>query len=476
MVIIFASCHRSPLYKYPAASSLHTYDPKKDTLVMQEKEMRGVWLTTVNNADWPKKGSNVTAQKKQLINLLDLCDSLNINTIVMQIRPTADAFYPSKLEPWSYYLTGIQGKDPGYDPLAFAIEETHKRKMKFHAWLNPYRIGWDSIPLAPNHIAVKNPNWIIKYKRNQYFDPGIPEVRVHLNAVIADIIKKYPVDGIHFDDYFYPFGSKSENPFVFNDSLTFVKYGLGKDITSWRTANVDTMVRQAWETVKTTNKNVIFSISPAGRRENSVALYADPFTWLENKWVDFLVPQVYWEFGHAIADFGKVTDFWDTNTFGIPMIVGIPAYRYKTSTAFSDPQMIVRQIDYTRSKTNMRGHFYFRTENLANVSLKEKLMPLYHYKSVPPDLNNYAYKKVLEAPMIKNDGNKIKWKKLPEATDYAIYILEKDNPNSKTIVAKCAAIISKNQIKVQKGKSYFITALNYNTDVESRPSNILTIR
>lgn len=246
--------------------------------------------------------------------MLDMRKNLNINAVILQIRPTADAFYPSALEPWSYYLTGTQGKYPGYDPLKFAIEEVHKRGMEFHAWLNPYRIGWDRILLAKNHVAVKNPSWLVKFKRNQYFNPGIPEVRQHLNVVIKDLVTKYDLDAIHFDDYFYPHGSKVDDPFVFDDRDAFAKYGDGRDITTWRSDNVNTMVREVFETVKSTKKEVLFGISPAGRRENSFALYADPFTWLENKWVDYLVPQIYWEFGHPVADLAH----WRTT--GIPIV------------------------------------------------------------------------------------------------------------------------------------------------------------
>ena len=391
-------------------AALYKYDRVTDSIMREKKEIRGVWLTTVNNSDWPKTKGNVKAQKKELIRMLNMCQNLNINAVILQIRPTADAFYSSSLEPWSYYLTGTQGKDPGYDPLKFAIEEVHKRGMEFHAWLNPYRIGWDSIPLAKNHVAVKNPSWLVKFKRNQYFNPGIPEVRQHLNAVIKDIVIKYNVDAIHFDDYFYPYGSKVDDPFVFDDREAFAKFGEGKDITTWRSDNVNTMVQEVHQTVKSTNKEVLFGISPAGRRENSFALYADPFTWLENKWVDYLVPQIYWEFGHPVADFGTLADYWDANTMGVSMIIGIPAYRFKNpaSPAFASPDMVGRQIDYTRSKNNVQGHFYFRTENLANPELNTYLKPLYTYKSLIPEYGNQKFEPVA-SPIVKLKGKKITW-------------------------------------------------------------------
>ena len=469
------SCHRSPIMS-DAEAALYKYDKTTDTIVREKKEIRGVWLTTVNNSDWPKIKGNVRTQKKELIRMLNMCQNLNINTIILQIRPTADAFYPSELEPWSYYLTGTQGKDPGYDPLKFAIDEVHKRGMEFHAWLNPYRIGWDSIPLAKNHVAVKNPSWLVKFKRNQYFNPGIPEVRQHLNAVIKDIIIKYKVDAIHFDDYFYPHGSKVEDPFVFDDRDAFAKYGAGKDITTWRSDNVNTMVKEVYETVKSTKKEVLFGISPAGRRENSFALYADPFTWLENKWVDYLVPQIYWEFGHPVADFGRLADYWDDNAMGVSMIIGIPAYRFKNpaNPAFASPDMIGRQIDYTRSKNNVQGHYYFRTESLNHPELNTYMKSRYKYKSLIPEYGNQKYAGI-DIPKAQLKGKKISWSQIKDAKMYAIYVLEKQSAESRLITARCVQLTTQPTFKAEKGKSYFVTSSGIG-NVESQPSEVVTLK
>ncbi len=475
ILVICISCHRSA-FMSEADVLKFSYNPATDTIRKEKKEIRGVWLTTVNNSDWPKTKGNIKAQKKELIRLLDMCKELHINTVILQIRPTADAFHPSSLEPWSYYLTGEQGKNPGYDPLKFAIEEVHKRGMDFHAWLNPYRIGWDSIPLAKNHIAVRYPSWVVKFKRNQYFNPGIPDVRQHLNNVVHEIVSNYEVDAIHFDDYFYPFGSKVEDPFVFNDSLAYQQYGNGKDITTWRTDNVNTMVQEVYNTIKSTKKEVLFGISPAGRRENSIALYADPFTWLENKWIDYLVPQVYWEFGHPVADFGRLADFWDENTFGISMIIGIPAYRFKnpSTPAFASPEQIGRQIQYTRLKNNLQGHFYFRTESLANPELKAYLKPLYPYPSLVPDLRQSS-KPLSYPPAVKISGRKISWPKASETIKYAVYVMERDTMGGSSFTAHCTDITTKRKYKGDKGKSYFVTAVGVGNN-ESIPSKVITIR
>ena len=270
------------------------FDPLKDEIVTDKKEIRAAWITTVGNYDWPTTKGVESSQKSELLVHLNRCQLFNFNAVILQIRPVADAFYPSALEPWSVYLTGTQGQDPGYDPLKFAIEESHKRGMEFHAWINPYRIGSTSAVLAASHPAVKNPSWIVTYNGNRYYNPGLPEVRVHLVVVVKDIVTHYNVDAIHFDDYFYPDGSKSiTNPFGFDDKAAFDLHGNGKDVHIWRADNVNLMVSEVSQAIKIINPGVLFGISPAGRRENSLNLYADPFVWLDNKWVDYLAPQIY---------------------------------------------------------------------------------------------------------------------------------------------------------------------------------------
>ncbi len=244
------------------------YDPAKDEIVKSRNEIRAAWVATVSNLDWPVTKSNPDAQKSELIAILNHCQSLNFNAVILQVRPTADAFYPSALEPWSSYLTGTQGIDPGYDPLKFAVEEAHKRGMEFHAWLNPYRIGATSITLASGHVALKNPDWVVTFNNVRYFNPGVPEVIAHLKSVVKDIITRYDIDAIHFDDYFYPSGAKSTtDPFVFNDKTAWEKYGAGKDIHTWRADNVSRMVSEVSQMIHSANPGVLFGISPSGRRE-----------------------------------------------------------------------------------------------------------------------------------------------------------------------------------------------------------------
>ncbi len=458
-------------------SDNQSYDPAKDEIVVDKKEIRAAWIATYLNLDWPVTKGNVGTQKSELTAELTKCQSLNFNAVIMQVRPTADAFYPSELEPWSVYLTGVQGQDPGYDPLKYAIDEAHRMGMEFHAWLNPYRIGSTSAVLASSHVAVKNPSWVVTFGGMRYFNPGIPEVRAHLAAVVKDIVTRYDVDAIHFDDYFYPSGAKSTtNPFGFDDKAAFEKYGNGKDIHTWRADNVNQMVSNVSQVIKTNKPGVLFGISPSGRRENSLDLYADPFVWLQNKWVDYLAPQVYWEFGHATADFGKQASFWNSNSYGVPMVIGIAAYKYKDSSypAFGTVAEFDRQIEAVRDYTNLSGCFFFRMKFIENAEMYNFLKTKYSWKSVLPVMGTLTAPSV-SAPSVTLSGLNLGWKAVSGAAKYAVYVLEKDKTLKNSFNAHAVQIFSDLQFAGTSGKSYFVTAIN-SDNVESARSAVVTIK
>jgi len=453
------------------------FDASKHEIVFDKKEIRAAWIATVGNYDWPITKSNPTAQKSELTDQLSRCQTLNFNAVILQIRPVADAFYPSQLEPWSVYLTGVQGQDPGYDPLRYAIDESHRLGMEFHAWLNPYRIGSTSAILASSHIAIKNPSWVVTYNNVRYFNPGLPEVRAHLIAVVKDIITRYDVDAIHFDDYFYPSGAKSTStPFGFDDKAAFEKYGNGKDIHTWRADNVNTMVSEVSQVIKASKPGVLFGISASGRRENSVDLYADPFIWLDNKWVDYLAPQIYWEFGHTIADFGKQASFWNTNARGIPMVIGIAAYKFKDPAypAYGSVSEIDRQIEEVHKSYNLHGCFYFRMRFLENTELFNFLKTKYAWKSVLPVMGKLTASPV-GAPVVSQSGLLLNWASVSGAKKYAVYLLEKDKNLNNTFNAHVVQINSDQKYTGTSGKSYFVTALN-DDQAESVRSNVLTMK
>ena len=280
-----------------------------------------------------QKNLSVVEQKASFIRLLDLHQSNGMNAIVMQIRPTGDAFYPSQYEPWSEYLTGKQGLPPNpyYDPLEFMIMETHKRGMEFHAWLNPYRAVFNVFKssVAPSHITKIHPEWFVIYGDKKYFNPGLPEVRKHTVRVVKDLLNRYDIDAIHMDDYFYPYRIAGKE---FPDQKTYEKFGAGLSKDNWRRSNCDSIIVDINTVIKQTNPRVKFGISPFGVWRNKSQdpmgsntkagqtnyddLYADILLWLSKGWIDYVTPQLYWERGHSLADYDVLLKWWNENGYG----------------------------------------------------------------------------------------------------------------------------------------------------------------
>ena len=476
LVFIFSSCRKEGSDLFPEDPETAIFNPATDQVLSGKKEFRAVWITTVGNYDWPTTKNNAEVQKKELTAILDNCKALNMNAVVIQIRPVGDAFYKSELEPWSIYLTGTQGVDPGYDPLTFAIEEAHKRNLELHAWLNPYRIGSTSTILAQNHIINSNPSWLVVYNNVRYFNPGIPQVRNHLVDVVKDITTRYNIDAIHFDDYFYPFGAKSTtNPFGFDDKKAWESYANGKDVHLWRSENVNLMVKSVYEAIKATNPKVHFGISPAGKRENSLDLYADPLEWIINKWIDYLVPQIYWEFGHATADFGSLADYWNDNARNVKMFIGMAAYKYKDPLypAFANASEFGKQIDKVRDKSNLHGEVFYRVKYLEIPELKSYLAQKFQYRSLSPLTKTIGIQNT-DVPVISLNGNTINWSGINNPSKSAVYVLVKDPVLKNTFNAKLIDITSTSQYMGLSKKSYFVTSVN-SDNVESARSNVVTL-
>jgi uncharacterized lipoprotein YddW (UPF0748 family) len=349
-------------------------------------EFRAVWIATVENIDWPsKRGLPVEQQKAEFIKLLDLHYKNGMNAVVMQIRPVTDAFYPSQYEPWSEYLNGKQGLPPTpyYDPLQFMIDETHKRGMEFHAWINPYRAVFNvsRSSVTPNHITRLFPQWFLTYGSTKYFDPGLPQVREHVTRVVRDIVERYDLDAIHFDDYFYPYKIAGKE---FPDAVSFAKYGNGMARSDWRRSNVDTIIRMLSETIKSVNARVKFGISPYGVWRNKTQdprgsatkayvtnydeLYADILLWLDKGWIDYIVPQLYWEIGHPLCDYNVLLDWWSKYSFGKQVFIGHGIYRtYEDkSPKWKNRNEIPNQIKALRSNANVQGSVYFSSKTFNN--------------------------------------------------------------------------------------------------------------
>ncbi len=291
------------------------------------REFRAVWVATVDNIDWPsKRGLPAAQQKSELLDIIDLCARMRLNAIILQIRPATDALYPSKIEPWSEYLTGRQGQPPSppWDPLKFAVEESHKRGMELHVWLNPYRSKHPSAkgPLAANHIANTHPKVVKTYANMLWMDPGEPVVQRRSLAVVQDVVRRYDIDGVHIDDYFYPYPVKGHE---FPDEPSYAAFRarggkLARD--DWRRRNVDTFVRDLYATIKREKRWVKFGISPFGIYRPGIPagiaagidqyaeLYADARKWLVEGWCDYYTPQLYWPIAQTKQSYPVLLKWW----------------------------------------------------------------------------------------------------------------------------------------------------------------------
>ncbi|WP_026897177.1 glycoside hydrolase family 10 protein [Daejeonella oryzae] len=371
-----------------------------------KREFRGAWLATVVNIDWPSKpGLSSEIQKKELLRILDDHQRSGINAIMLQVRPSTDAFYGKGREMWSRFLTGKQGLPPNpyYDPLDFAIDEAHKRGMELHAWFNPYRATFDLLDshTNPNHITKQKPEWFFTFSGKKLFNPGIPEVREYIVQVIMDVVKNYDIDGVHFDDYFYPYPEKNQ---VIRDTDTYQKYGSEfQDISDWRRNNVDTLIQTLSDSIHASKSYVKFGISPFGIWRNLSQdpegsqsngfdgygkLYADARKWTKEGWIDYINPQIYFPFFYAAAPYEKLVDWWSNNTYGKHLYIGQAAYRAaENREGWRNRQQIPDQIRYLRNNARVQGSVFFSskslTDNLAGVndSLRTEF---YRYPALQP--------------------------------------------------------------------------------------------
>jgi uncharacterized lipoprotein YddW (UPF0748 family) len=348
------------------------------------REFRAAWIATVDNIDWPDRGSyDPEAQKNAYTRLLDMHLKNGLNAVIVQVRPAADAFYPSQYEPWSEWLTGKQGLPPVpyYDPLQFMIAETHKRGMEFHAWLNPYRAIFNlnrTVP-AKTHVTREHPDWFLNYGDKKYFDPGNKDAQQFVVNIVRDMLNRYDVDGVHFDDYFYPYRIKGKE---FPDDRSYLLNGAGMNREDWRRSNVDSIIVQLSRTVKEEKPWVKFGISPFGvwrnidkdsagsntkaGQTNFDDLYADILLWLREGWIDYVAPQLYWEFGHKAADFEVLLDWWSKNTYGKHCYIGLGIYKAGTNVAWRDKNQIPRMIRAVRNTPNAQGVIYFSSKSFVN--------------------------------------------------------------------------------------------------------------
>jgi uncharacterized lipoprotein YddW (UPF0748 family) len=376
----------------------HTETAQDSTFVPSEKdflkrEFRAVWVTTLDNKDFPsRKGLSTQKQQDEIVEMVEFYQKKGFNALVFQVRPAADAFYSSSYEPWSEWVTGRQGDAPKpfYDPLAFMIQECHKRGMELHAWFNPYRTQFTKYShISQSHISKLKPHWVVNYGGSQQLDPGLPEVQQYIQAVIIDVVKRYDVDGIHFDDYFYPYRvGKTDFP----DDQTFALYkGSFLNKQDWRRENINKLVKNTSEAIAKLKPFVKFGISPLGvwrnqkddPRGSATAvgqpsydyLGADILKWLEKGWIDYVAPQMYWSIGHERADYRVLVEWWAKNSYQRHIYAGQASYKAVMQEAdirWKNRAELSRQMRLNRT-FNLQGSIFFRSKPLMRSWVSDTL-------------------------------------------------------------------------------------------------------
>ena len=475
-----------------------------------KRELRAAWIATVSNIDWPSKpGLPAIEQQQQFIKRLDDLKALGCNAVIVQIRPACDAFYMSKIEPWSRYLTGRQGEPPFpyYDPLIFMVEETHKRNMEFHAWFNPFRAlvdnNWN--PNPPSHVTRTHPGWIISYGGKSYLDPGSPEAREYVISVITDVVRRYDIDAVHLDDYFYPYRVPNAQ---FGDNKSYLKYGQSMTKDDWRRNNVNLFISQLNISIKNTKAFVKFGISPFGVWRNAGKdslgsntragqtcyddLYSDVVLWMQQGWIDYLMPQLYWEHNHKAAAFNTLLPWWNEHCFKRHIYFGLGVYRmtenpYGPWKSANELLWQIRDI-HKQCPTAGMGYCYYSASCFDRIStgLKDSLKNAYaRYPALPPAMP--WIDSIAPAPPVlkcnaEPKGTSLKWQQHNPSKEPLKYVVYRF-PNGEAVnLDRSDRILSIQKetdftdadVKNQKQCTYVVTSLD-RTWNESRPSNKVTI-
>lgn len=458
-----------------------------------KREFRAAWIQSVNGQF---RGMPTEKLKQNLIGQLNSLQKAGINAIIFQVRPEADALYASRLEPWSRFLTGVQGKapEPYWDSMQFMIDECHKRGMEFHAWINPYRTKTTlKSELAPNHVYNIHPEWFVTYGDQLYFDPALPESRRHICMVVSDIVSRYDVDAIHMDDYFYPYPIKGKD---FPDDASFARFGGGfSNKGDWRRSNVNVLIKKLHETIREIKPWVKFGVSPFGiyRNESSDPLgsktkglqnyddlYADVLLWAREGWIDYNIPQIYWHIGHPVADYETLVKWWARNTENRPLFIGQSVMNTVQNADPKNPSInqLPRKMALQRAYQTIGGSCQWPASAVVENAGKyrDALIAEYHkYPALPPVfdfMDNEAPAKVRKMkPVWTEDGYILFWTapKYKEEMNRAIqYVVYRFNDKEKVNIddpSHIVAITRDNFYKLpyEDGKTkyrYVVTALD----------------
>lgn len=458
-----------------------------------KREFRAAWIQSVNGQF---RGMPTEKLKQNLIGQLNSLQKAGINAIIFQVRPEADALYASRLEPWSRFLTGVQGKapEPYWDPMQFMIDECHKRGMEFHAWINPYRTKTTlKSELAPNHVYNIHPEWFVTYGDQLYFDPALPESRRHICMVVSDIVSRYDVDAIHMDDYFYPYPIKGKD---FPDDASFARFGGGfSNKGDWRRSNVNVLIKKLHETIREIKPWVKFGVSPFGiyRNESSDPLgsktkglqnyddlYADVLLWAREGWIDYNIPQIYWHIGHPVADYETLVKWWARNTENRPLFIGKSVMNTVQNADPKNPSInqLPRKMALQRAYQTIGGSCQWPASAVVENAGKyrDALIAEYHkYPALPPVfdfMDNEAPAKVRRMKSVwTEDGYILFWTapKYKEEMNRAVqYVVYRFNDKEKVNIddpSHIVAITRDNFYKLpyEDGKTkyrYVVTALD----------------
>lgn len=432
------------------------FDLTKDSFTLKH-EFRGAWIATVYSLDWPIS-KNVPEQKAELRNIFSNLKKANFNAVVFQVISMADAMFKSDYLPWAKQLTGVsQGTDPGYDPLAYAVEIAKEFGLELHAWINPLRIGKKS-ELCDNHPAILNPEWSQTYKDNLYWDPAVPEFRQFLSNIVTELMTNYDIDGIHIDDYFYPSGLKNNND-TWDDTKMFQLYGSDKTLNVWREENIDKIVQGLYNSVKSVDPTALFGVSPQGKLENTRALYADPITWMKEGYIDYLTPQIYWYIGHKSSDFKNLAYSWAEQSYKVPVIPGLAAYRLEESGFSLDE--FVNQVTLCRNIDKIQGNIWFRTQNILSYNFPfvspTESFNIYQYPALRP---TFACDSTisLDTPQVKVTVNDLSWNSVENAEAYAVYKLKYISKN--IWEPQMVSYTTQTKFKGEGESNYFVIAVN----------------
>jgi uncharacterized lipoprotein YddW (UPF0748 family) len=510
-LVVLLGCLLGSVVVVPAVGSPRddTGCPAPDPAV-PKRQFRAMWIASVVNIDWPsRQGLPAAAQQAEYVRWLDHAQRLKMNAVVVQVRPTADAFWPSQHEPWSVWLTGQQGKDPGYDPLAFAVAEAHERDLEFHAWFNPYRVSMntDVNALVPTHPARAHPDWVIPYGGKLYYNPGIPAVRKFTQDAIMDAVRRYDIDAVHFDDYFYPYPVAGQ---TFDDADTYAEFGGDFDnIEDWRRNNVDLLISELSAQIRAAKPAVQFGISPFAVWRNAATdptgsptqagvetyddLFADTRKWVREAWIDYIVPQVYWNIGFTVADYAKLVPWWSSVVAGTGVSLYIGQANHKVGNpaqppAWQDPNEMSKHLTFNRSHAEVGGDIYFSAAQVrANRLGHMDIVKRDHYQDpamspTPARLAGHGpHPTAIVSAGRVTDGVRLQWVS-HGAVSFAVYRVD-----GARFIGRCDAVDATNLVATVRanaealqtftdrtaepgtGYSYVVSALDRSHN-ESRPS------